>query len=177
MEMLRDFATPLEKLLEVLSLLKTCKQAENGVRSKGSSKFSVLRAMLLTSWVTCPCLLGPSAPFWAMCCLVLRSHRSPWTVASFPLKASRSGGLCFWHLIWTALSLTISGSRQVCAGKLIYSLVKSHMWGSTTHYTGIRLHWESACWPTLVCRGLLPYLRCLSMCCHDTGSFRWCSIY
>lgn len=62
-EMLKDFATPLEKLLEVLSLLKTCKQAENGVRSKGSSKFSVLRAMLLTSWVTCPCLLGPSALF------------------------------------------------------------------------------------------------------------------
>lgn len=27
MEMLRDFVTPLEKLLEVLSLLKTCKQA------------------------------------------------------------------------------------------------------------------------------------------------------
>lgn len=38
-DMLRDIPASLDKLLEVLSLLKTCKWAENGVCSKGSSKF------------------------------------------------------------------------------------------------------------------------------------------
>lgn len=60
LEVLRDIPASLEKLLEVLSLLKTCKQAENEVCSKWSSKFSVLGAMLLTSWITCPCLLSSS---------------------------------------------------------------------------------------------------------------------
>lgn len=111
---------------------------------------SVLEAILLTFWITC--LLGSSAHFWAMCCLMLRSCGCSRTVASFPLKASRSGGLWFWHLIWTALSLIFSGSREVCAEKLIYSLVKGHMWGPTTNYTGIKQHWEFAGWPTLVFR-------------------------
>lgn len=60
MKVLRDTPASLEKLLEVLSLLKTCKQAENEVCPKGSSKFSVLGTMLLTSWIICPCLLGSS---------------------------------------------------------------------------------------------------------------------
>lgn len=52
--------------------------------------------------------------------------------------------------IWKALFLAsdLNGiiphnfriQRQVCAEKLIYSLVKGRMWGSTTHYTGRKLH-------------------------------------
>lgn len=54
--------------------------------------------------------------------------------------------------IWTVLSLIFSGSREVCAEKLMYSLVKGRMWGPTTNYTSIKQHWEFAGWPTLVFR-------------------------
>lgn len=47
---------------------------------------------------------------------------------------------------------------------------------STTNCMGIKLYGEFSFWPTLAYRVLLPHLLFPSMCHHDTGLFRWCSI-
>lgn len=67
--------------------------------------------------------------------------------------------------------------REVCGEKVIYSLKKAVCGESTTNCMGTKLYWEFSIWPTLVYRVLLPHLLCLSVCHHDTGLCRWCSIY
>lgn len=59
MEVLRYIPSSLEKLLEELSLLKTCKQAENEVcLFQGVLEVLSLGSHVADIWITCLCLLG-----------------------------------------------------------------------------------------------------------------------